>query len=69
MRSPADRNPPRQELAGLGAEVMYADLDDVGSLKEAFSGARDPQFARSLNPEMQTFEAWLAVNAGKIPVG
>ena len=34
-----------------------------------FAGARDPQFARSLNPEMQTFEAWLAVNAGKIPVG
>ena len=33
-----------------------------------FVGARDLTFARSLNPELQTFEQWLAVHAKEIPV-
>jgi hypothetical protein len=35
----------------------------------AFCGARDLAFSRSLNPELQTFERWLAANAARIPRG
>jgi hypothetical protein len=33
-----------------------------------FCGARDPDFARSLNPELQTFERWLAAHKHEIPL-
>jgi len=33
-----------------------------------FCAARDPQVARSLNPDIQTFEQWLARNKTRIPV-
>ena len=36
---------------------------------DEFCGARSVAFSRSLNPELQTFEAWLKVNAKRIPVG
>jgi len=36
--------------------------------EEAFCGARDLALARSLNPALLTFEAWLAANGAKIPV-
>ena len=31
-------------------------------------GARDLEFSRSLNPELQTFDQWLARNASRIPI-
>jgi uncharacterized protein YbjT (DUF2867 family) len=34
-----------------------------------FCAARDTGFARRLNPQMQTLEQWLAVNAKQIPLG
>jgi len=34
-----------------------------------FRGARDLSFSRSLNPELQSFEGWLADNAARIPRG
>ena len=34
-----------------------------------FCGARSIEFSRSLNPELQTLEAWLARNKGSIPMG
>ena len=33
-----------------------------------FCGARDPAVARSLNPSLQTFRAWLAGNKQRIPL-
>ena len=33
-----------------------------------FCGARDLAFARKLNPELQTFDAWLAKNKSRIPL-
>lgn len=35
---------------------------------EYYCGARDLAFSRSVNPRLQTFDAWLAANAGRIPV-
>jgi hypothetical protein len=34
-----------------------------------YCGARDPEVARALNPRLQTFDAWLAANASRIPIG
>lgn len=34
-----------------------------------FCGLRDLTLSRSLNPSLQTFDAWLAANAGRIPRG
>ena len=34
-----------------------------------YVGARDLEYARTLNPELQDFDAWLATNAGSIPLG
>jgi uncharacterized protein YbjT (DUF2867 family) len=49
-----------------------ADLGNMFQFKrdfeEYFCGARDPNFARSLNPELQTFDQWLAKNATRIPI-
>ena len=33
-----------------------------------FCGARDVESTRVLNPELQTFDEWLAVNKGRIPL-
>ena len=33
-----------------------------------FVGVRSLEFSRSLNPELQTFEEWLAVHKGEIPI-
>ncbi len=41
---------------------FYRDFNDV------FRAARDPEVARELNPELQTFEQWLSRNAQMIPV-
>jgi len=38
-------------------------------LGDEFLRARDPGVARSLNPELLTFDAWLATRAGQIPIG
>jgi uncharacterized protein YbjT (DUF2867 family) len=35
---------------------------------EAFLRDRDPTLARSLNPELLTFDAWLEANAARLPV-
>jgi uncharacterized protein YbjT (DUF2867 family) len=36
--------------------------------EEYFCGARSINFSRSLNPELQTFETWLAKNKDRIPI-
>jgi uncharacterized protein YbjT (DUF2867 family) len=56
---------------GLG----FPGADDLGNMfqfkrdfENVFCGARDVGAARSLNPSLQTFESWLAVNKDRIPI-
>jgi len=53
----------------------FPGADDLGNMFQfkhdfnaAFCKPRDPAFARSLNPELQTFDQWLVGNAAKIPL-
>jgi uncharacterized protein YbjT (DUF2867 family) len=53
----------------------FPGADDMGNMfqfkrdfEEYFCGARDPNFARSLNPELQSFDQWLAKNKELIPL-
>ncbi len=53
----------------------FPGADDLGNMFQfkrdfnaEFCGARDLKKARALNPAMQTFEQWLAQNAGRIPI-
>ena len=53
----------------------FPGADDLGNMfqfkrdfNDYFVGARDLAFSRSLNPELQTFEEWLAVHAQQIPI-
>jgi len=62
---------PPEVYRGFG----FPGADDLGNMfqfkrdfQEVFCGARDPAFARSLNPELQTFDQWLAANASRIPL-
>ena len=54
----------------------FPGADDLGNMFQFnsefanyFCGARDPNFARSLNPELQDFRTWLSRNASRIPIG
>jgi uncharacterized protein YbjT (DUF2867 family) len=53
----------------------FPGADDLGNMfqfkrdfNEYFCGARNLDFSRSLNPELQTFQEWLAVHKDQIPV-
>ncbi len=53
----------------------FPGADDIGNMfqfnrdfHEEYRGARDLAVARSLNPALQTFDAWLAENKGRIPL-
>lgn len=53
----------------------FPGADDLGNMfqfkrdfEEYFSGARSPEFARSLNPELQTLSQFLSKNASRIPL-
>jgi uncharacterized protein YbjT (DUF2867 family) len=53
----------------------FPGADDLGNMfqfkrdfNDYFVGARNLEFARSLNPELQTFEEWLAVHKSLIPI-
>ena len=59
-----------EEYRSLG----FPGADDVGNMfqfkhdfQEAFVGARDLGVARRLNPELQTFSAWIDENGSRIP--
>ena len=54
----------------------FPGADDLGNMFQVYRdfetevcGARNLDVSRSLNPELQTFEQWLARNKGKIPIG
>jgi uncharacterized protein YbjT (DUF2867 family) len=62
---------PPEVYRGLG----FPGAEDLGNMfqfkrdfEDYFCGARDPEHSRALNPVLQTFEAWLARNAGRIPL-
>ena len=53
----------------------FPGADDLGNMFQFkhdfnadFCRPRDPAFARSLNPALQSFDQWLAANAKKIPL-
>jgi uncharacterized protein YbjT (DUF2867 family) len=53
----------------------FPGADDLGNMfqfkhdfESDFCGARDIQAARRLNPELQTFDTWLAQNGSRIPL-
>jgi uncharacterized protein YbjT (DUF2867 family) len=56
---------------GLG----FPGADDIGNmfqfqaiLGDEFLRMRDVELSRSLNPALQTFDAWLAANAARVPI-
>ncbi len=56
---------------GLG----FPGADELGNMFQFkrdfeldYCGARDLDYTRRLNPELQDFESWLAANASRIPV-
>lgn len=54
----------------------FPGADEVGNMfqfkrdcEAQYVGARENDVARSLNPELQDFDTWLAANASRIPLG
>ncbi|HET7426303.1 MAG TPA: NmrA/HSCARG family protein [Gemmatimonadales bacterium] len=64
-------NVPPEVYRGFG----FPGADDLGNMfqfkrdfNDYFVGVRDLAFSRSLNPELQTFDQWLAVHKDQIPI-
>lgn len=62
---------PPEVYRGFG----FPGAEDLGNMfqfkrdfNEAFCGARNIEVARALNPSLQTFDQWLALNKDKIPL-
>ena len=62
---------PPEVYRGFG----FPGADDLGNMfqfkrdfEEYFCGVRSPDFARSLNPSLQSFEMWLTQNKNAIPL-
>jgi uncharacterized protein YbjT (DUF2867 family) len=51
-----------------GAEDLGNMFQFKRDFQKDFCGPRDPKIARALNPELQTFEQWLAQNKSRIPL-
>jgi uncharacterized protein YbjT (DUF2867 family) len=51
-----------------GAEDLGNMFQFKRDFEKDFCGARSLDFSRSVNPELQTFESWLARNKGRIPM-
>jgi hypothetical protein len=58
------------------AKLDFPGADDLANMfqfkrdfQSDFLGMRSLSFSRSLNPELQTFEVWLAENKDRIPLG
>ncbi len=51
-----------------GAEDLGNMFQFKRDFERDYCGARDLKFARVLNPELQTFDQWLAQNKGRIPL-
>ena len=62
---------PPEVYRGFG----FPGADDLGNMfqfkrdfNDYYCGARDPGFSRSLHPQLQTFDAWLAAHKAQIPL-
>ena len=51
-----------------GAEDLGNMFQFKRDFQQLYSGARDLDVSRSLNPALQTFDAWLAKNKSRIPL-
>jgi uncharacterized protein YbjT (DUF2867 family) len=51
-----------------GAEDLGNMFQFKRDFEDYFCGARNLELSRALNPALQTFDQWLAANAGRIPV-
>lgn len=56
-------------------KLGFPGADDLGNMfqykhdfEPEFCSARNLEFSRALNPQLQTFEAWVTANAKKIPI-
>lgn len=56
-------------------KLGFPGADDLGNMfqfkhdfEKDFCGARSVEFSRSLNPALQTFDAWLQANKSRIPI-
>jgi uncharacterized protein YbjT (DUF2867 family) len=54
----------------------FPGADDLGNMfqfkrdfEKDYCGARNPEFARTLNPALQDFHTWLTKNKNAIPLG
>ena len=52
-----------------GAEDIGNMFQFQGDFQKEFLASRDPILSKSLNPELQSFDTWLAQNAARIPLG
>ena len=57
-----------RSFAFTGADDAANMFQFKRDFNEAFCGARDPAFARSLYPSLQTFDQWLSRNQDRIPL-
>ncbi|MDO3526389.1 NmrA/HSCARG family protein [Ralstonia pseudosolanacearum] len=51
-----------------GVEIMVATFQFQRDFNADYCAARDPAESKLLNPEIQSFEAWLALNRARIPL-
>ncbi len=65
-------SPPYDVYRSLG----FPGAEDLGNMfqfkhdfEEYYCGARSLEFARSVNPSLNTFDQWLAQNSSRIPIG
>lgn len=63
---------PPEVYRGFG----FPGADDLGNMfqfkrdfEREYCASRNPEVARALNPALQTFDAWLAANGKRIPLG
>jgi hypothetical protein len=51
-----------------GAEDMGNMFQFKRDFEAVYTGARSVEQSRALNPELQSFAAWLSTNASRIPI-
>ena len=51
-----------------GADSLGNHFQFLRDFEDYFSGVRDPNFARTLNPSLQSFKMWLTENKSAIPL-
>lgn len=62
--------------ADLYRSFEFPGADEMGNMfqlkrdfNDDYAGVRDPEYTRSLNPELKDFDSWLKDNVAKLPTG